>query len=636
MKIKALALSVILAVALVAAPQAQTLSDQVLLLLSRVNSWSAAQTFTDVTITGTCTGCGGAGGGTVTSVAQTVPSILTISGSPIVGSGTLAIGLATQADHTALIGPLSGGPTAPTFRLLVDDDIPDTITIAGTNNVTWASVNKTGSDSADLATFDVDDVTGGTLALANLTDNDVTADLPLVSGGAGGDPVYEALDLTSSTAITGQLAAANFPALTGDITTAGGALATTLASTGVAAATYGSTSQVPQITVDVKGRITAASNLTIATSALLSTTYCSDCTASTPTRGDLMYVPVGGSWDDLPVGTAGQALFADGTDIAWGVDGTSLNIDVDNATAGTLALARGGTAAAITAVNGGIIYSTASALAVSAAGTVGQCLTSNGAAAPTWGACATLAAHNLLSATHGDTAASSVVRGGVIVGNSTPEWSQLAAGASGTFLSSDGTDVSWSSDGSGLTSLNASNLTLGTVPTARLAPFTFSLFDPQTTALLFAIISDEVQPTGGVLAGTVPWTDVAFSAGNFTGSGSMTWTVESGDQDIFQYTITGDVMTVSFDIATTTVGGTLDTQLEIAIPGGVTVATPTGGGSWIQTCWRIDNTTEAATVCSVDSAGTQINVFHSDNTTTTWAASTNASRVAGVITFQIE
>jgi hypothetical protein len=49
-----------------------------------------------------------------------------------------------------------------------------------------------------------------------------------------------------------------------------------------------------------------------------------------------------------------------------------------------IGLAYGGTAANLTAVNGGIVYSTASALAISAAGSSGQILTSAGAATPVW------------------------------------------------------------------------------------------------------------------------------------------------------------------------------------------------------------------------------------------------------------
>lgn len=47
-------------------------------------------------------------------------------------------------------------------------------------------------------------------------------------------------------------------------------------------------------------------------------------------------------------------------------------------------LAYGGTNATLTAVNGGAVYSTATGLAITAAGTAGQVLRSNGAAAPTW------------------------------------------------------------------------------------------------------------------------------------------------------------------------------------------------------------------------------------------------------------
>ena len=51
---------------------------------------------------------------------------------------------------------------------------------------------------------------------------------------------------------------------------------------------------------------------------------------------------------------------------------------------GILPLANGGSNANLTAVNGGAVYSTGSALAITAAGTTGQILTSNGASAPTW------------------------------------------------------------------------------------------------------------------------------------------------------------------------------------------------------------------------------------------------------------
>lgn len=67
-----------------------------------------------------------------------------------------------------------------------------------------------------------------------------------------------------------------------------------------------------------------------------------------------------------------------------------------------LALTQGGSAASLTASNGGIIYSTASAMAV-LAGTVtsGQCLLSGSSAAPTWGSCSGGAAVSAVSNSDG-------------------------------------------------------------------------------------------------------------------------------------------------------------------------------------------------------------------------------------------
>ncbi len=62
--------------------------------------------------------------GTVTSVGLSAPaSILSVSGSPVTSSGTLALSLATQSANLIWAGPTSGGAAAPTFRSMVNADL---------------------------------------------------------------------------------------------------------------------------------------------------------------------------------------------------------------------------------------------------------------------------------------------------------------------------------------------------------------------------------------------------------------------------------------------------------------------------------------------------------------------------------
>lgn len=66
-----------------------------------------------------------AGTGTVTSVGMTAPAALfAVGGSPITAAGTLALTLQTQTANTIWAGPGTGVAAAPTFRALVNADIP--------------------------------------------------------------------------------------------------------------------------------------------------------------------------------------------------------------------------------------------------------------------------------------------------------------------------------------------------------------------------------------------------------------------------------------------------------------------------------------------------------------------------------
>jgi len=90
------------------------------------------------------------GGGTVTSVALSAPSIFTVSGSPVTASGTLTLTLASQTANTVFAAP-DGASGAPTFRALVAADIPSLDTSKLTSG-TMATA-RLGSGTANSTTF---------------------------------------------------------------------------------------------------------------------------------------------------------------------------------------------------------------------------------------------------------------------------------------------------------------------------------------------------------------------------------------------------------------------------------------------------------------------------------------------------
>jgi hypothetical protein len=100
-------------------------------------------------------------------------------------------------------------------------------------------------------------------------------------------------------------------------------------------------------------------------------------------------------------------------------------------------LAYGGTNANITAAAGAVVYSTSSALGVTAAGTSGQVLTSAGSSSPTWTAQSSLVVGTATVATTATNIAGGSA-GNLIIQLDTNQTTFVAAGAAGTFLKSTG------------------------------------------------------------------------------------------------------------------------------------------------------------------------------------------------------
>jgi hypothetical protein len=125
------------------------------------------------------------------------------------------------------------------------------------------------------------------------------------------------------------------------------------------------------------------------------------------------------------------------------------------------------------------------------------------------------------------------------------------------------------------------------------------------------------------------WITPTFAAGNFTGNGSMTWTVEAGDVATFAYRINGKTMTVAFVLDTTTIGGTANFILFITIPAGKVAAKTMSNPVWI-----LNNGTYEIGRVSVAASGTSLNILRPN--VANFALSTNNNSVYGFIAFEIQ
>ena len=128
------------------------------------------------------------GAGSVTSVALTMPTGFTVTGSPITSSGTFAVTLGTQTGSYALIAPAIGG--TPTWRQITAADVSG----GGIGTVTSVGLTMPGVFSVAGSPIS----TSGTLA--------VTA-----SGTSGGIPYFNAATTMASSAALG----ANLPVFGG-------------------------------------------------------------------------------------------------------------------------------------------------------------------------------------------------------------------------------------------------------------------------------------------------------------------------------------------------------------------------------------------------------------------------------------
>lgn len=342
-----------------------------------------------------------AGGGTVTSVNVLGGSTgLTTMGGPIVDAGEIILSgvLNTESGGTgasSLSGYLYGNGTDPVTGLssipgadIVGDISGNAASVTGIvalenggtgvttatealnvflpaqpgnagkilktdgSNAFWESVAGTGTvTSVTIDAVDGIDVFGSpitaegtiTLSLGDITPSSITASGPIVG-----------------TNLTGTNTGDQTITLTGDVTGSGtGTFSATLADTGVISGTYGDDTNIPQITVDSKGRITSVVNVSIAESGLgtvssvdvvggttgLTTTGGPITTTGVITLDGILSAEHGGTGVDSLTGYVvgnGTSPFTSvtsipGSDIVGDISGNSTNVT------GIVAVSNGGT-----------------------------------------------------------------------------------------------------------------------------------------------------------------------------------------------------------------------------------------------------------------------------------------------------
>jgi len=165
-------------------------------------------------------------GGTVTSVALSLPSIFTVTGSPVTTTGTLTGSLNSQTANIVFAGPSTGSSATPTFRALVSNDIPALNYVTSVSGTSPISVT-----SGYTPTVSISQASATTNGYLSSTDWNT-----FNNKGSG-----TVTSITSTTLTIGGTSAIPTINLTSGIVTAG---------------TTGSSTLIPVITVDTYGRVT--------------------------------------------------------------------------------------------------------------------------------------------------------------------------------------------------------------------------------------------------------------------------------------------------------------------------------------------------------------------------------------------
>lgn len=472
----------------------QPLSSQVLQLLTRINTWTAKNTFLDLRLTAGVPSdttlrfyvdnsnnlyfngglVAGAGGGVTPHNLLSTTHTDTLTGSPVRGSVLVANSTPKWAAVT--IGAAG--------RFLRSDGTDASWGVDGSALTNLAAAQLTGTlpaiSGVNLTALNASNLGSGTVPLARLS-GITNTEIAALAGIA-----YSKLTLTGAVLNADIAAAAGIPyskltltnsLVNGDLTnatltfakwSANGCINGQVPQYNGAAWVCGTlgagTGTVTSVALALPAIFTVSGSPVTSTGTLTGTlaTQAANLVWAGPTGGAAATPAFRALVNaDLPLTGVGAGTYAGGVTVntAGVVTAATAALSLTASVSGVLPMANGGTGVSVSADDTVLIGSGAAWVAQ----TLVNCTTglAYATATNTFSCAAGGVAHNLLSATHTDTVAASPVRGDLLVGNSTPAWTKIAVGTAGQILTNNAVDPSWSN-----------TFARGTITTAQ--PWTFT------------------------------------------------------------------------------------------------------------------------------------------------------------------
>jgi hypothetical protein len=409
-------------------------------------------------------------------------------------------------------------------------------------------------------------------------------------------------------------------ALTGNVTLSianGGVGSTQLAASGVTSGVYGTATDIPVFTVDSKGRVTAATTTPATISGYVPTstqviagngltgggalsgnvTLAASYSASAPQSG-------------FQTGSAGVANTIARSDHKHPAVDLSADDQVDN----ILGLGNGGTARSIVPAAGSVIWSGADGLYVTAVGSSGQVLVSNGSGAPSWGSAIIVSdqpANFVYAGPAAGAAAPTAFRALVNADIPSTLTGKSISGATNTLTAIPNVSL----DNSAIT-INGSSVSLGGSVTV--------------TATASSALTISTGLTGTSYNGSAPVTiGIDSTVVTLTGTQTLTGKTMSGASNTFTNIGNGSLSNSSVTIGSDSLslGGTLTTLNGVSISGSANTLTSIANASLTNSAITIGSTSVSLGGTITTFAGTSIS-----GSTNTLSNIANASLTNSAIT----